>query len=259
MSIEHPPTTERPAEMPSDTTHFGFKTVLRREKAGFVRGVFDDVANRYDLMNDLMSLGTHRLWKSAMIDWLNPRQGQTVLDVGGGTGDIAERIRRRGSNVIVLDINEKMLVTGRDRLVDRASSVDIAWACGDAERLPVTTGSMDAYTTAFCMRNVTNVDLALLEARRVLKPGGRFLCLEFSSVVLPILDQLYDQYSFKVLPTLGSIVARNRDAYEYLAESIRKFPPQRRFSEMIQAAGFSLVRCRNLSGGIVALHSAWRT
>lgn len=251
--------SQQQIEPDAETTHFGFKTVSADDKSGLVRDVFDGVASRYDLMNDLMSLGAHRLWKAAMIDWLNPRPGLTVLDVGGGTGDIAQRIRERGADVVVMDINEKMLLTGRDRLVDRAAGIGIAWACGNAESLPVASGSVGAYTTAFCMRNVTHVDRALNEARRVLKPGGRFLCLEFSAVALPLLDGLYDRYSFSILPALGSIVARNREAYVYLAESIRQFPPQRRFAEMIEAAGFGQVRYRNLSGGIVAIHSAWRT
>lgn len=252
------PGVDLPAD-PPETTHFGFKTVFASEKSGFVRGVFDDVANRYDLMNDLMSLGAHRLWKAAMLDWLNPRRGQTIIDVGGGTGDIAERIDDRGATVFVVDINEKMLFQGRDRLINRASGLGIAWAAGDAERLPVADSSVDAVTTAFCMRNVTHIDRALAEARRILKPGGRFLCLEFSTVILPILDTLYDRYSFSALPALGRIVAGNREAYVYLAESIRQFPDQRKFTEMIRDAGLNLVRYRSLSGGIVALHSAWRT
>ena len=225
-----------------------------------MRDVFDSVATRYDLMNDLMSGGIHRFWKAAMIDWLNPRPGMTLLDVGGGTGDIAFRFRDRGGGpVIVCDVNAPMLAQGRDRGIDRGFVREIAWICGDAERLPIADSSVDAYATAFCLRNVTHVDRALKEARRVLKPGGRFLCLEFSRVAVPVLDRLYDTYSFSVLPLLGRFVAGNAEAYRYLAESIRRFPSQERFAGMITDAGLSLVKYRNLSGGIVAMHSAWRT
>jgi|APTNR8051073442_1049403.scaffolds.fasta_scaffold20277_2 demethylmenaquinone methyltransferase/2-methoxy-6-polyprenyl-1,4-benzoquinol methylase len=243
-----------------DTTHFGFRTVATTEKEGLVRGVFDSVARRYDLMNDLMSGGVHRLWKAAMIDRLNPRPGMRVLDIGGGTGDIAFRILERGGGpVTIVDINAEMLAVGRDRGIDRSWVTDIDWICGDAERLPLADGSVDAVTTAFCLRNVTDIPRALTEAKRVLKPGGRFLCLEFSRVQLPVLDRVYDAYSFRVLPFLGRTVARDRDAYQYLAESIRRFPSQERFARMIGASGLAQVRYRNLSGGIASLHSAWRT
>jgi demethylmenaquinone methyltransferase/2-methoxy-6-polyprenyl-1,4-benzoquinol methylase len=242
------------------TTHFGFRTVREAEKASLVGAVFDSVAGRYDLMNDLMSGGVHRWWKSAMIDWLNPRPGMRLLDVGGGTGDIALRFRERGGGpVTVLDINREMLAVGRDRAIDRGALDGLQWVCGDAERLPIADASVDAYTIAFAIRNVTRIDAALREARRVLRPGGRFLCLEFSRVGLPLLDRLYDTYSFRVLPVLGRVVARDADAYRYLAESIRRFPEQQSFARMIRGAGLDLVTWRNLSGGIVALHSAWRT
>ena len=222
----------------TNTTHFGFRTVREEEKASLVRAVFDDVAPRYDLMNDLMSAGIHRLWKGAMIDWLRPRPGMTLLDVGGGTGDIAFRFAQRGGGpVVVCDINREMLAVGRDRAIDR---------------------SVDRYTIAFCLRNVTHVDRALAEAARVLKPGGRFLCLEFSQVVLPLLDRVYDAYSFHLLPWLGQLVAGNREAYQYLVESIRKFPPQKELAERMRGAGMAQVSYRNLSGGIAALHSGWR-
>jgi demethylmenaquinone methyltransferase/2-methoxy-6-polyprenyl-1,4-benzoquinol methylase len=175
------------------TTHFGFRTVREAEKSSLVGAVFDSVAGRYDLMNDLMSGGVHRWWKSAMIDWLNPRPGMRLLDVGGGTGDIALRFRERGGGpVFVLDINREMLMVGRDRAIDRGALDGVDWVCGDAERLPIADSSVDAYTIAFAIRNVTRIDAALREARRVLRPGGRFLCLEFSRVGLPVLDRLYD-------------------------------------------------------------------
>ncbi len=247
------------SEFAQGTTHFGFRTVGEDEKSSLVRAVFDDVAPRYDLMNDLMSMGIHRLWKAAMLDWLRPRPGMALLDVGGGTGDIAFRFRARGGGpVVVCDINREMLAVGRDRAIDRNLTEDIEWVCGDAEALPIPDRSVDAYTIAFCLRNVTHIDQALGEARRVLRPGGRFLCLEFSHVVLPVLRQIYDQYSFRVLPWLGEVVASNRDAYQYLVESIRRFPPQAQLAARMEAAGLGAVKYRNLSGGIAALHSGWR-
>ncbi len=241
------------------TTHFGFRRVATAEKAELVRGVFERVANRYDLMNDLMSGGVHRLWKAAMVDWLAPRATMHVLDVGGGTGDIAFRLRDRGvASVTVLDVNEEMLKVGRDRAIDRGLLDGLQWVCGDAESLPVADASVEAFTIAFCIRNVTHIDRVLEEARRVLKPGGRFMCLEFSRVSLPLLDRLYDTYSFAVLPALGRLVARDAASYRYLAESIRQFPSQDVFAQKITAAGLRRVSYRNLSGGIAALHSAWR-
>ena len=252
-------TQPAPPDENPETTHFGYRRVPVDEKTSLVRDVFDSVAPRYDLMNDLMSLGVHRLWKRAMINWLAPRPGMALLDVGGGTGDIAFRfLERGGGDVTVVDINKEMLKTGRDRAVDKGILEDIRWRHGDAEDLPVEEASFDAYTTAFCIRNVTHIDRALAEARRVLKPGGRFMCLEFSHVVLPVLDKLYDAYSFRVLPALGERVAGDRDAYQYLAESIRRFPDQDTFAQMIAGAGLSQVKVRNLSGGIAAIHSAWR-
>ncbi len=242
------------------TTHFGYRSVAEDEKAPLVKDVFSSVAERYDLMNDLMSMGIHRLWKAAMLDWLHPTPTMRLLDVGGGTGDIALRFcERGGGSVVVVDINEEMLSVGRDRAIDAGRSQKIAWLCGDAEDLPIADSSVDAYTTAFCLRNVTRIEKALREARRVLKPGGRFLCLEFSRVDVPAFSRMYDQYSFRILPMLGQIVAGNADAYRYLVESIRRFPPQDDLARMIAAAGLDVVRYRNLSGGIAALHSAWRT
>jgi demethylmenaquinone methyltransferase/2-methoxy-6-polyprenyl-1,4-benzoquinol methylase len=254
---------DRPGPAASEsaaTTHFGFRSVREAEKRSLVGAVFDSVARRYDLMNDLMSGGVHRLWKAAMLDWLNPRPDMLLLDVAGGTGDIAFRfLDRGGGSVVVVDVNREMLSVGRDRGIDRGIVGRISWVCGDAERLPVADASAGAYTIAFGIRNVTRIERALAEARRVLKPGGRFLCLEFSRVSLPVLDRLYEVYSFRALPALGHFVARDADAYRYLAESIRRFPSQERFAHMIRAAGLDLVRWRNLSGGIAALHSAWRT
>jgi len=241
------------------TTHFGFARVREAEKASLVRDVFDSVAPNYDLMNDLMSLGIHRLWKAAMMDWLRPRPGMTLLDVGGGTGDIAFRFRERGGGAVtVVDVNQEMLDHGRARARDRGITDGITWITGDAEDLPIADAATDAYTTAFCLRNVTRVERALAEARRVLRPGGRFLCLEFSRVALPVLDKLYDAWSFKVLPALGERVADDRAAYQYLAESVRQFPAQDAFARMIAKAGLGQVKVQNLSGGIAALHSAWR-
>ncbi|MDA8233035.1 MAG: bifunctional demethylmenaquinone methyltransferase/2-methoxy-6-polyprenyl-1,4-benzoquinol methylase UbiE [Magnetospirillum sp.] len=244
---------------PEATTHFGFRTVPVAEKASLVRGVFDSVAGRYDLMNDLMSGGIHRLWKASFLDWLRPRPDMTLLDVGGGTGDVAFGFRKRGGGkAMVCDINREMLAVGRDRAIDRNILGGLAWICGDAETLPVADRSVDAYTIAFCLRNVTRIDKAIAEAYRVLKPGGRFMCLEFSRVVVPGLKQAYDAYSFNVLPAIGGMVTGNREAYQYLVESIRRFPPQQELAGMVEAAGFSLVEVRNLSGGIAAIHSGWR-
>jgi demethylmenaquinone methyltransferase/2-methoxy-6-polyprenyl-1,4-benzoquinol methylase len=238
---------------------FGFRKVKAEAKPTLVRAVFDSVAPRYDLMNDLMSGGVHRLWKAALIDWLAPRPSMHLLDVAGGTGDIALRfLDHGGGKVTVCDINEAMLRVGRDRAIDRGVLGNIDWLVGDAEALPVASMSADAYTIAFGLRNVTHIERALAEARRVLKPGGRFLCLEFSRVAVPLLGALYERYSFTVLPWLGQVVGRDREAYQYLAESIRRFPPQDVLVGMIEDAGLSLVKYRNLSGGIAALHSAWR-
>ena len=245
------------------TVSFGYRDVAAGEKAELVRGVFSAVARRYDLMNDLMSGGVHRLWKDAMVEWLNPRPGQRILDVAGGTGDIAFRIaslaRALGgpAEIIACDINAEMLAEGVRR-AGEADEQDVTWALGDAEHLPFAAASMDACTIAFGIRNVTHIEAALAEMRRVLKPGGRFLCLEFSRVDAPGLDALYERYSFSVLPRLGEWVAKDGEAYRYLAESIRRFPAQGAFAKMIARAGLSQVKVRNLAGGIAAMHSAWR-
>ena len=246
-------------ETTSQTTHFGYSDVPVEEKASLVHDVFADVAENYDLMNDLMSLGVHRWWKSVFMNRLGPQPGTQLLDVGGGTGDIAFAFLARGGGAAtVCDINAEMLEVGRRRAMDRGILENLEWTCGDAENLPVADASVDVYTTVFCIRNVTDVPAALHEARRVLKPGGRFMCLEFSHVVLPVFDELYDAYSFSVLPALGQMIAGNREAYQYLAESIRKFPTQENFARMIAEAGLGQVTYHNLSGGIAAIHSAWR-
>jgi len=242
-----------------DVADFGFREVPAEEKSRLVRGVFDSVASRYDLMNDLMSLGIHRLWKSTFIDMLRPRPEMHLLDVAGGTGDIAFRfLERGGGSVTVCDLTEEMVVVGRNRAIDRGIVSGIEWIVGDAEALPIADSSFDAYSIAFGLRNVTRIDRALREARRVLKPGGRFLCLEFSRLAWPWLEPLYDRYSFSVLPALGDWIVGDRGSYEYLAESIRRFPAQDELAESIAAAGLEQVTYRNLSGGIAAIHSAWR-
>lgn len=265
--IDEPAGRHAGDERPAD---FGFTSTTVGEKRRMVRGVFDSVARRYDLMNDLLSGGVHRLWKDAMMDWLAPRPGQHLLDVAGGTGDIAfrfiDRARRNAgaaaaqlppARVTVCDLTPAMLEVGRDRAVDRGILDGIDWVAGNAEVLPVRSASVDVYTIAFGIRNVADIPAALAEARRVLKPGGRFMCLEFSQVQAPVLDRLYDVYSFKVLPQVGRVVARDAASYRYLAESIRKFPSADRFAGMIADAGFRQVKLRLLSGGIAALHSAW--
>ncbi|MDE2135635.1 MAG: bifunctional demethylmenaquinone methyltransferase/2-methoxy-6-polyprenyl-1,4-benzoquinol methylase UbiE [Alphaproteobacteria bacterium] len=246
---------------PHHTASFGYRDVPEDRKQSLVREVFSSVARNYDLMNDLMSAGVHRLWKDAMVEWLNPQPGWRVLDVAGGTGDIALRIARaarmRGgeAEITVCDINPNMLAEGVRRAQGEGA---VRWIAGDAEALPVPSATFDAYTIAFGIRNVTHIDKALAEAQRVLKPGGRFLCLEFSQVQAPGLDFLYDKFSFNVLPALGHIVAGDGEAYRYLVESIRRFPPQAKFAKMIEQMGLSRVQFRNLTGGIAAMHSAWK-
>jgi demethylmenaquinone methyltransferase / 2-methoxy-6-polyprenyl-1,4-benzoquinol methylase len=252
----------RPDRKPAETD-FGFRRVPEEDKAPLVRGVFDSVAPRYDLMNDLMSFGIHRLWKAEMVAWLNPRPGQRMLDVAGGTGDVAllalpKLAPAAGGSVVVCDANPQMVEIGRARAIDAGILAGIEWLGGDAEALPFADRSFDLYTIAFGLRNVTRAERALAEARRVLKPGGRFLCLEFTPSVAPIVQPLYDLYSFRFLPLLGQIVTGDRDAYAYLVESIRRFPPQSELAEMIAAAGLDRSKYRNLTGGIAALHSAWR-
>lgn len=242
---------------------FGFRDVDPAAKPGLVRGVFDRVARRYDLMNDLMSAGVHRLWKDAVAARLNPQPGETIIDCAGGTGDMARRFarmarraqERRGgedARIFVVDYNAEMIAAGREREFEP----EIAWAVGDAQALPLPDRCADAYVIAFGIRNVTDIPKALREARRVLKPGGRFLCLEFSRPVTEALQKAYDAYSFKVIPEIGRLVAQDRDSYQYLVESIRRFPDQRRFAAMIAEAGFSQVGYTNFTGGVAALHTA---
>jgi demethylmenaquinone methyltransferase / 2-methoxy-6-polyprenyl-1,4-benzoquinol methylase len=244
----------------ADMADFGFAEVRAEEKAGLVGGIFSRVARRYDLMNDLMSGGLHRVWKDTLVDQLRPRGAMDVVDVAGGTGDIAFRIRRRApdARIVVSDINAEMVGVGRDRALNRGITAGIAWVTADAERLPFPDRSADAVTIAFGLRNVTDRDRALAEMRRILRPGGRFLCMEFSRVAVPLIGQLYDRYSFSVVPWIGQIVTRDRDAYRYLVESIRRFPAQDDLAALMRAAGFERVTWRNLSGGIVAIHSGWR-
>lgn len=247
---------------PADTTHFGFETVPLAEKQERVDEVFRSVARRYDLMNDLMSAGMHRLWKDALVTALRPSRTRPFrhLDVAGGTGDVAFRVLRAGGPctlVTVSDINPDMLAVGAERAARKGiDALDFVEA--DAQALPFPSASYDGYTIAFGIRNVPEIPRALAEAHRVLKPGGRFLCLEFSRVDLPGLDRLYDAYSFNVIPRIGELVARDRDSYQYLVESIRKFPPPGVFAGMIERAGFRRVTHLPLSGGIVAIHSGWK-
>jgi demethylmenaquinone methyltransferase/2-methoxy-6-polyprenyl-1,4-benzoquinol methylase len=251
-------------DRPDQTTHFGFRDVPLRDKQTLVNEVFHSVAQRYDLMNDLMSLGLHRVWKDIMINTLNPPKGDApfaLLDVAGGTGDIAFRAAKAagsGFRATVCDINSDMLEVGRTRAVARHLDEQVSFVEGNAEALAFSDRSFDAYTIAFGIRNVPQIDLALREAYRVLRPGSRFLCLEFSTVDVPGLDRIYDLFSFKVIPPLGRAVTGDADSYQYLVESIRKFPRPPAFAEMIRAAGFSRVKWESLSGGIVALHSGWR-
>ncbi|HZQ01093.1 MAG TPA: bifunctional demethylmenaquinone methyltransferase/2-methoxy-6-polyprenyl-1,4-benzoquinol methylase UbiE [Reyranella sp.] len=246
---------------PADKASFGYRDVPASEKAGMVRRVFESVAPRYDLMNDLMSGGVHRLWKNTLIDVVNPRRGERFLDVAGGTGDIAFRIARRQgaeADVTVCDINAAMLAIGRDRALDRGLVKGITWTAGDAEHLPFPDRSFDGYTIAFGLRNVTDIDQALRDAWRVLRPGGRFFCLEFSKVTSAPMARAYDAYSERALPMLGRIVARDAESYKYLHESIRRFPPQRELAKRMPAAGFGNVGWRNMTMGVVALHTGWR-
>jgi demethylmenaquinone methyltransferase / 2-methoxy-6-polyprenyl-1,4-benzoquinol methylase len=260
-----PMSDSRTDQTPDDPqTSFGYRQVPEDERQGLVNRVFASVAERYDLMNDLMSGGLHRLWKDDLVAMLNPPRGERpfqLLDVAGGTGDVAIRYARAGgpnASAVLCDISPEMIEVGRRRVSAKHLETRITFAQGNAEALPFPDKSFNAYTIAFGIRNVTHIDHALSEAFRVLKTGGRFLCLEFSEVQVPILDRLYDFHSFEVIPRLGALAAGDAASYRYLVESIRKFPAQQRFAEMIGAAGFERVSFRNLTGGIAAIHSGWR-
>ena len=241
-------------------THFGFRDVAEDDKAGLVHGVFSRVASKYDVMNDLMSGGVHRLWKDAMMDWLAPRPGQRLLDVAGGTGDVAFRFlgRAEATTATVLDLTESMLVEGRKRADAERLADRLDWVVGDAMALPFPDNSFDVYTISFGIRNVTRIGDALAEAFRVLRPGGRLMVLEFSQIPNELMQKVYDLYSFNVIPVMGQIVAGDRDSYQYLVESIRKFPNQEAFAALIRKAGFDQVRYRNMTMGVAALHSGWK-
>ncbi len=245
------------------TASFGFQDIPAAEKAARVRGVFDAVASRYDLMNDFMSGGLHRAWKDAVAARLNPQPGERILDLAGGTGDLARRFKkladaaqvRRGgppAEIIVVDINAEMIAAGRERGLD-----GLGWSVGDAEALPFGSASCDAYVISFGIRNVTDIPKALREARRVLKPGGRFLCLEFSKPTTGALEAIYDAWSFQAIPPIGQMVTGDAAPYQYLVESIRRFPDQSTFRAMVAEAGFGRTGVTNFAGGIVALHTGW--
>jgi 2-methoxy-6-polyprenyl-1,4-benzoquinol methylase len=264
------------ASLHSHATSFGFQEVKEEEKSKLVGNVFTNVASSYDIMNDVMSGGLHRLWKERLVGKLSPFAGMKHLDVAGGTGDVAFRIydavysvKRRAlqkvdeasleeTQIYVCDINPNMLNVGKQRAAERGlrDNKSLVWVEGDAEALSFDDNSMDGYTIAFGIRNVTHIEKALAEAYRVLKRGGRFLCLELSHVEIPVFKNLYDLYSFQVIPNLGELIAGDRESYQYLVESVRRFPPQERFASMIADAGFEKVEYENLVGGVVAIHSA---
>uniref|UniRef100_A0A1A9W190 2-methoxy-6-polyprenyl-1,4-benzoquinol methylase, mitochondrial n=1 Tax=Glossina brevipalpis TaxID=37001 RepID=A0A1A9W190_9MUSC len=257
-----------------ETTHFGFQTVKESEKVQKVHKVFEDVAKSYDLMNDVMSIGIHRIWKDIFMERLGPSHGTRLLDMAGGTGDVAFRYikylantpnpKNRQSHVTISDINQHMLDVGQRRAKDlkydeqSLSEMSVEWKCEDAEKLTFPDNSFNAYTIAFGIRNCTHIERVLSEAYRVLRPGGRFICLEFSHLTHDVLQWLYDQYSFQIIPPMGQILAGQWDPYQYLVESIRKFPKQEEFKEMISTAGFQLVRYENLSFGVTSIHSGFK-
>tara|TARA_B100000686_G_C16802564_1_gene987239 strand:+ start:3015 stop:3839 length:825 start_codon:yes stop_codon:yes gene_type:complete len=243
---------------------FGYQNVSAEAKPALVKDIFDKVSNKYDLMNDIMSIGVHRIWKNRMIDQLRPYQGMRLLDLAGGTGDIAllffERIGgSQNGQAIICDLSEQMIKAGQNKSIDKGILHGISHIVGDAEHIPLSNNSVDACTIAFGIRNITDKNQALAEAARVLKPGGRFVCLEFSPSPSPLIEKLYEFYSFALIPIIGEAIARDRESYQYLVESIRRFPQPESFAEMISKAGFGGVKWKPMSGGIAALHSGWRT
>lgn len=238
---------------------FGFRTVTPAEKAGMVTSVFESVAPKYDIMNDMMSGGVHRLWKDAFVKQIAPKHGETILDLAGGTGDISLRMHRVApkAGITLSDINPAMLAKGKDRLYD-AGIANIPTMVIDAETIPFADNSLDCVTIAFGLRNVTHIDTALAEIFRVLKPGGRFYCLEFSTVTIAPLRRLYDAWSFHAIPKIGEIIAKDRDSYQYLVESIRKFPNQVALAKRMQQVGFTRTGWRNLSAGVAAIHYGFK-
>jgi demethylmenaquinone methyltransferase/2-methoxy-6-polyprenyl-1,4-benzoquinol methylase len=261
-------TSEQPGGQPNNEpigvpdpaeTDFGYRRIPREAKKPLVRAVFDSVAPKYDVMNDVMSLGIHRVWKRIFATRLRPGPSRTLLDLASGTGDIVANWRRLGGGpVLSTDINAAMLAVGRDRAIGRGLVADIAYVVADAEALPIPAASVDVVSIAFGLRNCTDKPAVLAEARRVLRPGGRFFCLEFSRLQVAVAEGLYDRWSFDVLPRIGRLIAGDADSYRYLAESIRTFPDQDSLAEMMRAAGLEHVRHENLSGGIAAIHSGWR-
>lgn len=245
-----------------DKTHFGYQSVEATEKVKLVGNVFDSVAPKYDVMNDLMSFGVHRIWKQFTLEQSGVRPGNTVLDIAGGTGDLAikfaKRVGKQGQ-VVLADINGSMLAVGRDRLIDMGIAGNVAFSQADAEQLPFADDTFDCVSIAFGLRNVTDKEKAIASMYRVIKPGGRLLILEFSKPVLPLLAKIYDRYSFTALPLMGKLVANDEASYRYLAESIRMHPDQESLKQMIESTGFEKVTYHNLTGGIVALHKAFKT
>ena len=242
------------------TTHFGFKEIEEKDKAQMVRGVFSSVASKYDIMNDVMSFGIHRIWKNSMMDWLSPQPNQKLLDVAGGTGDISFRFLKRApaSHATVFDMTQSMLDEGQLRSEAEKMDSQLDWVCGDAMFLPFEDNSFDVFTISFGIRNVTDPQKALNEAYRVLRPGGRLMILEFSQIPNPSMQWAYDRYSFNIIPPMGKIIVNDSESYKYLVESIRKFPNQEKFLKMVSNAGFGNTKYRNLTMGVACLHSGWK-
>ncbi|MGB3165448.1 MAG: class I SAM-dependent methyltransferase [Alteraurantiacibacter sp.] len=245
----------------TDTVSFGYEDVAPGEKTARVGGVFSNVASKYDIMNDAMSGGMHRLWKDQFVRRVKPQKGEAILDMAGGTGDIAFRMAAKGAEVVVADINQEMLDVGIERAMDRGMAKEsggLSWSRQNAEELTYPDRQFDAYTIAFGIRNVTHIDRALREAHRVLKFGGRFFCLEFSTMTFPGMKEAYDFYSHRIVPQIGKAVAGDEASYRYLIESIRRFPPMPEFEAMIRDAGFARTKVEPIMGGLVAIHSGWK-